>query len=112
MSSTDLGPRGSTGAVGAPDPRRWRGLGVLAAVQFMLVLDITVVTVALPRIQHDLHFSRASLAWVINGYVPVGVLLLLEHVTAKPRTALAEVPVGQEPAVPVSQPGGADCHNR
>ncbi|MGA8457458.1 MAG: MFS transporter, partial [Streptosporangiaceae bacterium] len=69
MSSTGLGPRGSTGAVGAPDPRRWRGLGVLAAVQFMLVLDITVVTVALPTIQHDLHFSRASLAWVINGYV-------------------------------------------
>lgn len=60
MSSTDLGPRGSTGAVGAPDPRRWRGLGVLAAVQFMLVLDITVVTVALPRIQHDLHFSRRA----------------------------------------------------
>jgi MFS family permease len=78
MSSTDLGPRGSTGAVGAPDPRRWRGLGVLAAVQFMLVLDITVVTVALPRIQHDLHFSRASLAWVINGYVLMagGFLLL------------------------------------
>ncbi len=78
MSSTDLGPRGSTGAVGAPDPRRWRGLGVLAAVQFMLVLDITVVTVALPRIQHDLHFSHASLAWVINGYVLMagGFLLL------------------------------------
>lgn len=49
---------------------------------------------------------------MINGYVPVGVLLLLERVTAKPRTALAEVPSGQEPPVPVSQPGGADCHNR
>jgi hypothetical protein len=42
----------------------------------------------------------------------VGVLLLLGHVTAKPRTALAEVPAGQEPAAPVSQHGGADCHNR
>lgn len=49
---------------------------------------------------------------MINGYVPVGVLLLLERVTAKPRTALAEVPSGQESPVPVSQPGGADCHNR
>jgi MFS family permease len=43
-----------------------------------LVLDVTVVTVALPRIQHDLHFSRPGLAWVINGYVLMagGFLLL------------------------------------
>ncbi len=61
-----------------PDPRRWMGLGVLAAMQFMLVLDITVVTVALPRIQHDLGFSRPGLAWVVNGYVLMaGGLLLL-----------------------------------
>jgi MFS family permease len=60
------------------DPRRWLGLAVLAAMQFMLVLDVTVVTVALPRIQHDLHFSRPGLAWVINGYVLMagGFLLL------------------------------------
>jgi EmrB/QacA subfamily drug resistance transporter len=51
---------------------------VLAAVQFMLVLDITVVTVALPRIQADLHFSSEGLAWVVNGYVLMaGGLLLL-----------------------------------
>lgn len=60
------------------DPRRWRALGLLALVQFMLVLDITVVTVALPRIQHDLSFSRPGLAWVVNGYVLMaGGLLLL-----------------------------------
>jgi EmrB/QacA subfamily drug resistance transporter len=78
MNSARQGSPGSASAVGAADPRRWRGLAVLAAVQFMLVLDITVVTVALPRIQHDLHFSRASLAWVINGYVLMagGFLLL------------------------------------
>jgi EmrB/QacA subfamily drug resistance transporter len=47
-------------------------------IQFMLVLDITVVNVALPRIQHDLGFSRAGLAWVVNGYVLMaGGLLLL-----------------------------------
>ncbi len=78
MSTADHGSRDSTGAVGTADPRRWRGLGVLAAVQFMLVLDITVVTVALPKIQYDLHFSHAGLAWVINGYVLMagGFLLL------------------------------------
>jgi EmrB/QacA subfamily drug resistance transporter len=62
----------------APDPRRWKALGVLGLVQFMLVLDITVVNVALPRIQHDLGFSPSGLAWVVNGYVLMaGGLLLL-----------------------------------
>ena len=65
-------------AAAEPDPRRWQALAVLALVQFMLVLDITVVTVALPRIQHDLSFSRPGLAWVVNGYVLMaGGLLLL-----------------------------------
>jgi EmrB/QacA subfamily drug resistance transporter len=61
-----------------PDPRRWKALGVLGLVQFMLVLDITVVNVALPRIQHELGFSQSGLAWVVNGYVLMaGGLLLL-----------------------------------
>src|SRR5579884_1184803 len=61
-----------------PDPRRWKALGVLALIQFMLVLDVTVVNVALPHIQHDLGFSRSGLAWVVNGYVLMagGFLLL------------------------------------
>jgi EmrB/QacA subfamily drug resistance transporter len=60
------------------DPRRWRALGVLGLIQFMLVLDITVVNVALPRIQADLRFSQSGLAWVVNGYVLMaGGLLLL-----------------------------------
>jgi EmrB/QacA subfamily drug resistance transporter len=60
------------------DPRRWKALAVLALIQFMLVLDITVVNVALPHIQNDLGFSRSGLAWVVNGYVLMagGFLLL------------------------------------
>ena len=62
----------------ASDPRRWKALGLLGAIQFMLVLDITVVNVALPHIQSDLGFSRPGLAWVVNGYVLMaGGLLLL-----------------------------------
>src|SRR5580693_2530458 len=62
----------------AADPRRWKALFVLALMQFMLVLDITVVNVALPHIRVDLGFSRAGLAWVVNGYVLMaGGLLLL-----------------------------------
>jgi EmrB/QacA subfamily drug resistance transporter len=61
-----------------PDPRRWRALAVLGLIQFMLVVDITIVNVALPRIQRDLGFSHAGLAWVVNGYVVMaGGLLLL-----------------------------------
>src|SRR5690348_17318303 len=60
------------------EDRRWKALGVIALVQFMLVLDVTVVNVALPRIQSDLGFSRAGLAWVVDGYVlTAGGLLLL-----------------------------------
>jgi EmrB/QacA subfamily drug resistance transporter len=76
MSST---PDPALDAAGqAADPRRWKALAVLALIQFMLILDVTVVNVALPRIQHDLHFSRAGLAWVVNGYVLMagGFLLL------------------------------------
>jgi EmrB/QacA subfamily drug resistance transporter len=78
MSNTGQDSRSRAGAVATEDPRRWRALAVLAAMQFMLVLDVTVVTVALPKIQQDLHFSHAGLAWVINGYVLMagGFLLL------------------------------------
>jgi EmrB/QacA subfamily drug resistance transporter len=78
MSGVSHDSRGPALGVGRPDQRRWLALTVLAAVQFMLVMDITVVTVALPRIQADLHFSHAGLAWVLNGYVLMagGFLLL------------------------------------
>ena len=60
------------------DPRRWKALTVLALIQFMLILDVTVVNVALPHIKDDLGFSNAGLAWVVDGYVLMagGFLLL------------------------------------
>jgi MFS family permease len=62
------------------DPRRWKALGVLGLIQFMLILDVTVVNVALPDIYKlDLKFGDdAALSWVVNGYVLMaGGLLLL-----------------------------------
>ncbi len=57
---------------------RWLALVVLCAGLFMIILDQTIVTVALPAIQRDLGFSQADLAWVVNAYViPFGGLLLL-----------------------------------
>jgi EmrB/QacA subfamily drug resistance transporter len=62
-----------------PDPRsRWIALIVLCAGVLMIVLDSTVVNVALPSIQRDLHFSSSSLAWVMNAYlIAFGGLMLL-----------------------------------
>ena len=60
------------------DRARWISLYVLCTGMLMIVLDVTVVNVALPSIQSDLGFSDSSLAWVVNAYlVPFGGLLLL-----------------------------------
>jgi len=60
------------------DPRRWATLIVVCFAQLMIVLDVTIVNVALPSIQHDLHFSQANLTWVVNAFlVTFGSLLLL-----------------------------------
>lgn len=57
---------------------RWIALYVLCVGMLMIVLDVTVVNVALPSIQDDLGFSQASLAWVVNAYmIAFGGLLLL-----------------------------------
>ncbi|HXE44296.1 MAG TPA: MFS transporter [Conexibacter sp.] len=50
------------------DPRRWAALAVLAVAQFMVVLDASIVNVALPSIQTALGFSESSLPWVVNAY--------------------------------------------
>jgi EmrB/QacA subfamily drug resistance transporter len=60
------------------DKSRWIALYVLCAGVLMIVLDVTVVNVALPSIQTDLGFSTSSLAWVVNAYlIAFGGLLLL-----------------------------------
>ena len=60
------------------DRRRWIVLALVVVAQFMVVLDVAIVNVALPSIKNDLHFSQVSLQWVITGYAIVfgGVLLL------------------------------------
>src|SRR5213595_4035325 len=68
----------SNAAVGQEDRRRWFALAVIVAAQFMVVLDVAIVNVALPTIKNDLHFSEDGLQWVITAYAIVfgGVLLL------------------------------------
>src|SRR5437762_12509400 len=58
--------------------RRWGALAVIVAAQFMVILDVAIVNVALPSIKSDLHFSQESLQWVITAYaILFGGLLLL-----------------------------------
>ena len=62
----------------SPERTRWAALYVLCAGTLMIVLDATIVNVALPSIQDDLGFTASSLAWVVNAYlIAFGGLLLL-----------------------------------
>src|SRR5215211_4198485 len=61
-----------------PDPRRWWALTVLAAAQLMIVLDASIVNIALPSAQDDLGISNADRQWVVTAYtLAFGALLLL-----------------------------------
>jgi EmrB/QacA subfamily drug resistance transporter len=81
-------PRGNTeaapgagavaGTAGPPDPRRWMVLGVVGLAQLMVVLDVTIVNIALPSAQRALHFSTVDRQWVVTAYaLAFGSLLLL-----------------------------------
>lgn len=75
MSTEVVSP---SGTIGGPARARGKALIVLCVMQLMIILDGTVVTVALPTIQGDLGFSQAGLAWVMNSYLIAfaGLLLL------------------------------------
>ncbi|MGH2870728.1 MAG: MFS transporter [Solirubrobacteraceae bacterium] len=65
-------------SVSSGDRRRWLALGVVCLAQLMIVLDTTIVNVALPAIQRDLHFTQGNLTWVIDAFlVTFGSFLLL-----------------------------------
>src|SRR5580658_2379370 len=61
-----------------PDPSRWAVLALVGVAQLMVVLDSTIVNIALPSAQRDLHFSTDSRQWAITAYaLAFGSLLLL-----------------------------------
>jgi EmrB/QacA subfamily drug resistance transporter len=82
MSDHPARPAGRILPVHAPpptsEPRRWWALVLLGLAQFMVILDITVVNVALPSIGADLHLDRTALTWVVTAYtLCFGGLMLL-----------------------------------
>jgi EmrB/QacA subfamily drug resistance transporter len=78
MTETAAQPQTAAPPAAATDRSRWVALVVLCAGALMIILDMTIVNVALPSIQRDLGFSQSSLAWVVNAYlITFGGLLLL-----------------------------------
>ena len=68
----------ATSADEAPDPRRWLALGIIAVAQLMIILDASIVNIALPSAQRDLGISDADRQWVVTAYtLAFGGLLLL-----------------------------------
>src|SRR3954454_5717928 len=62
----------------SPNPRRWSALAVIALAQFMVIMDTSIIGVALPKIQADVGFTPDTLSWVFSAYViAFGGLLLL-----------------------------------
>lgn len=71
-------PAGAVPAPAEPDPRRWGTLALLGTAQLMLIVDVTVVAVALPQVGADLDLSRAATTWVVSAYtLAFGGLMLL-----------------------------------
>jgi MFS family permease len=67
-----------TAITAVPDPRRWLALALLAVAQFVVVLDASIMNIALPSIGTELQVSQERLSWIINGYVlTFGGFLLL-----------------------------------
>jgi EmrB/QacA subfamily drug resistance transporter len=80
MSEIDAqtGVAGAGAERAAPDPRRWLVLATVGLAQLMIVLDLTVVNIALPSAQRSLHFATVDRQWVVTAYaLAFGSLLLL-----------------------------------
>lgn len=72
-------PARETGNAGSaqPDPQRWKALAVCLVAGFMTLLDISIVNVALPSIQHGTGASESALSWIVSGYaLSFGLLLV------------------------------------
>jgi MFS family permease len=60
------------------DPRRWKALAILSLAQFLIIMDTSIIGVALPAVQQQFGFSQSELQWIFSAYVIVfGALLLL-----------------------------------
>ena len=80
-SPSSTGPRGPAAGPGEPpappDPRRWKALAVTLLAGFVVLLDVTIVAVALPSLQTDLDAGPSQVQWVVSGYTLTSALMLV-----------------------------------
>src|SRR3954454_54004 len=76
-SQRSTGPSGASGTAEQPDPRRWKALAVCLVGAFMVLLDVSIVNVALPSIRTGLGASSSDLQWIVSGYALTFGLLLV-----------------------------------
>lgn len=77
-SASSMSPSAGATNERIQNPHRWKALGLLSLAQFLVILDTSIIGVALPTIQQQFGFSQADLQWIFNAYVIVfGALLLL-----------------------------------
>ena len=77
MAQTKQDPVGHDSQDETPDPRRWKALSVCLVGGFMVLLDVSIVNVALPSIRDGLQASESELQWVVSGYALTFGLLLV-----------------------------------
>src|ERR1700728_1655737 len=78
MSQSVPKPRAGAGGAQGREDHRWLVLGVVSLAQLMIVLDVTIMNIALPSAQHDLGFSNDLRQWIVTAYsLAFGSLLLL-----------------------------------
>src|SRR5260370_24822839 len=68
---------GASARVAAADPRRWAALVVMLLAAFMNLLDVSIVNIAIPPIQHGLHPSYADVQWTLTGHALAYALVLI-----------------------------------
>ena len=76
-AQTDAPPGAAPGDEFRPDPKRWSALSVTLVVGFMTLLDVSIVSVALPSLQTDLGATPATVQWVVSGYALTFGLVLV-----------------------------------
>ena len=92
MSQTATPAGDATATPPPPSIDKWIALALLALAQFVVVLDASIVNVALPSIGRDLEFSQENLSWVVNAYtLAFGGFLLLGGRTGRPARPPAPV---------------------
>src|SRR3984957_21310885 len=72
-----LPSQAAAGPKATADPRRWAALVVMLLAAFMNLLDVSIVNIAIPPIQHGLHASYADVQWTLTGYALAYALVLI-----------------------------------